>query len=445
MNSNKLTENIKDVLSEKIADRKIVAGVIGLGYVGLPLAVAIAKAGFRTLCFDVKKEKVDSVNKGCSYIGDVAGSDLNILVGKGMLSATTDFRALDKADFVVICVPTPLDARRQPDISYVESSVKSVAEYLRKGMMVVLESTTYPGTTEELVKPILESTGLKSGKDFYLGFSPERVDPGNAAYNTQNIPKVVGGHGADATELISSMYEAILDDKVFRVSSPAVAEMSKMLENSYRNVNIGLINEFAVFCNEIGIDIWEVIDAAKTKPFGFTPFYPGPGLGGHCIPVDPCYLNYKASAYNFRFSTIEASMEINDNMPGYCVKRIEEMLGRRFGKPLKGSRILILGVAYKPDIDDCRESPAPRIIDSLRAKGADIIFFDPYVSGFFYNGRTYGGERNLTAELMESVDMAVITAHSKVDYEFVRRHAKAVFDTRNALRNITDRSNIELL
>jgi len=265
-----------------------------------------------------------------------------------MISATTDFRALDKADFVVICVPTPLDARRQPDISYVESSVKSVAEYLRKGMMVVLESTTYPGTTEELVKPILESTGLKSGKDFYLGFSPERVDPGNAAYNTQNIPKVVGGHGADATELISSMYEAILDDKVFRVSSPAVAEMSKMLENSYRNVNIGLINEFAVFCNEIGIDIWEVIDAAKTKPFGFTPFYPGPGLGGHCIPVDPCYLNYKASAYNFRFSTIEASMEINDNMPVYCVKRIEEMLGRRFGKPLKGSRILILGVAYKP-------------------------------------------------------------------------------------------------
>ena len=257
---------------------------------------------------------------------------------------------------------------------------------------------------------------------------------------------MVGGHGADATELISSMYEAILDDKVFRVSSPAVAEMSKMLENSYRNVNIGLINEFAVFCNEIGIDIWEVIDAAKTKPFGFTPFYPGPGLGGHCIPVDPCYLNYKASAYNFRFSTIEASMEINDNMPVYCVKRIEEMLGRRFGKPLKGSRILILGVAYKPDIDDCRESPAPRIIDSLRAKGADIIFFDPYVSGFFYNGRTYGGERNLTAELMESVDMAVvITAHSKVDYEFVRRHAKAVFDTRNALRNITDRSNIELL
>ena len=330
MNSNKLTENIKDVLSEKIADRKIVAGVIGLGYVGLPLAVAIAKAGFRTLCFDVKKEKVDSVNKGCSYIGDVAGSDLNVLVGKGMLSATTDFRALDKADFVVICVPTPLDAHRQPDISYVESSVKSVAEYLRKGMMVVLESTTYPGTTEELVKPILESTGLKSGKDFYLGFSPERVDPGNAAYNTQNIPKVVGGLGADATELISSMYEAILDDKVFRVSSPAVAEMSKMLENSYRNVNIGLINEFAVFCNEIGIDIWEVIDAAKTKPFGFTPFYPGPGLGGHCIPVDPCYLNYKAGAYNFRFSTIEASMEINDNMPGYCVKRIEEILGRRF-------------------------------------------------------------------------------------------------------------------
>ena len=446
MDYTKQTDNIIEILSKKIADREIVAGVVGLGYVGLPLAVETAKAGFKTIGFDVKKEKVDSVNQGHSYIGGVADSDLKMLVEKDMFAATTDFGEIGKVDFIAICVPTPLDAHGQPDIGHVESSVKSIAEHLHKGMMVVLESTTYPGTTEELVKPILESSGLKCGEDFYLGFSSERVDPGNAIYKIKDIPKVVGGLGADASELISAMYESVLQSKVFRTSSPAVAEMAKMLENSYRNVNIGLINEFAIFCNEMGIDIWEVIEAAKTKPFGFAPFYPGPGLGGHCIPVDPCYLNYKASAYDFRLSMIEASLEVNDRMPEYCVKRIGDMLDRRFRKPLDGSRILILGVAYKQDIDDYRESPAIRMIDKLRTKGADIMFFDPYIPKFLHLGKVYEGERELTAELIRHADMVVITTpHSNMDYEFVRRHAKAIFDTKNATKDLADKSNIELL
>lgn len=445
MNYTKFSDNIIEILLKKIADRELVAGVIGLGYVGLPLAVEVAKAGFKTIGFDVKKEKVDSINKGHNYIGDVTDSDLKMLVENGTLVATTDFAEIGKVDFVAICVPTPLDVHRQPDISHVESSVKSIAQHLHKGMIVVLESTTYPGTTEELVKPILESSGLKCSEDFYLGFSPERVNPGSAIY-PPNMPKVVGGLGTDAGELISAMYEAVLENKVFRTSSPAVAEMAKMLENSYRNVNIGLINEFAIFCNKMGIDIWEVIEAAKTKPFGFTPFYPGPGVGGHCIPVDPCYLNYKAGAYDFRFSTIEASTKVNDRMPEYCVKRIGDMLNRRFRKPLNGSRILILGIAYKSDIDDCRESPAIHIIDKLRIEGADTIFFDPYVRKFLHCGKTYEGVKELTAELIQSVDMVVITtSHSNVDYEFVRCHAKAIFDTRNATKDLTDKNNIEML
>lgn len=445
MSYTEFNKTVRDTLLKKITDREIVAGVIGLGYVGLPLAVKMAKAGFKTIGFDIKKEKADSVSQGRNYIGDVADSDLKTLVENGMLAATTDFSEIDKVDFVAICVPTPLDAHRQPDISHVELSVKSIAEHLHKGMMVVLESTSYPGTTEELVKPILESSGLECGKDFYLGFSPERVNPGSAIY-PPNMQKVVGGIGTDAGELISAMYEAVLGNKVFRTSSPAVAEMAKMLENSYRNVNIGLINEFAIFCNKMGIDVWEVIEAAKTKSFGFAPFYPGPGVGGHCIPIDPCYLNHKASTYDCRFSTIEASTAINDRMPEYCVKRIGEMLSRRFRKSLDGSRILILGVAYKQDIDDCREAPAISIIDKLHAEGAKPAFFDPYVHRILHQGKVYEGERELTAELIQNADMVVITtSHSKMDYEFVQRHAKAVFDTRNATKDLADKSNIELL
>lgn len=437
---------MKEELLRKIADKEIVAGVVGLGYVGLPLAVEKAKAGFQTIGFDVQAEKVELVNQGHNYIGDVVDSDLAQLVEAGKLSATTDFSVIKDLDFVAICVPTPLDAHQQPDISYVESSAKSIAKYLHKGMMVVLESTTYPGTTEELIKPILESSGLKCGEDFYLGFSPERVDPGNAIYKTKNTPKVVGGLGKDASEVISAMYEAVLQNKVFRASSPAVAEMTKILENTYRNINIGLINELAILCNRMNINLWEVIEAAKTKPFGFTAFYPGPGLGGHCIPLDPYYLSWKAREYGFHTSMIEASMMVNDRMPEYCVSRVGDMLNRRFKKSLNGSKVLVLGVAYKQDIDDYRESPAIRVIENLQKEGADTVFYDPYIPKFREHGKIYEGEKELTAELVESADLVVITAsHSNVDYEFVQRHAKAVFDTKNVTKNLQDKSNIEVL
>lgn len=437
---------MKAELLKKIADRNIVAGVFGLGYVGLPLAVEKAKAGFRTIGFDVQQEKVDMVNNGVNYIGDVVDSDLATLVKDGMLTATTDFSKLKDVDFVAICVPTPLDAHQQPDISYVESSAKEIAKHIHPGMMVVLESTTYPGTTEELIKPILEESGLKCGEDFYLGFSPERVDPGNAVYKTKNTPKVVGGLGADASEVISEMYEAVLQNQVFRASSPAVAEMTKILENTYRNINIGLINELAILCHRMNINLWEVIEAAKTKPFGFTAFYPGPGLGGHCIPLDPYYLSWKAREYGFHTSMIEASMMVNDRMPEYCVARAADMLNRRFRKALNGSRILVLGVAYKQDIDDYRESPAIHVIDQLQKEGADVMFFDPYIPRFREHGKVYEGEKELTKELIESADLVVITAsHSNVDYDLVQRYAKGIFDTKNVTKNLADKSNIEVL
>lgn len=437
---------MKENLLQKIHNKTIVAGVVGLGYVGLPLAVEKAKAGFRTIGFDVQKEKVDLVNDGHNYIGDVVDSDLASLVAQGRLSATTDFSFIKDVDFVAICVPTPLDAHQQPDISYVESSARSIAKYLHKGMMVVLESTTYPGTTEELIKPILESSGLECGKDFYLGFSPERVDPGNLIYKTKNTPKVVGGLGQDASEVISAMYEAVLQSPVFRASSPAVAEMTKILENTYRNINIGLINELAILCHKMGIDLWEVIEAAKTKPFGFTPFYPGPGLGGHCIPLDPYYLSWKAREYGFHTSMIESSMMVNDRMPEYCVDRIADLLNRRFAKALKGSKILVLGVAYKQDIDDYRESPAIKVIDELRKEGAEVVFYDPFVQRYRYKGKWYEGESELTSELIEGADAVVITtAHSKVDYNFVQQHATVIFDTKNVTRGLAVRDNIEVL
>ena len=437
---------MKELLLQKIQDKSIIAGVVGLGYVGLPLAVEKAKAGFRTIGFDVQKEKVDMVNAGHNYIGDVVDTELAALVREGRLSATTDFAFIKDVDFVAICVPTPLDAHQQPDISYVESSARAIAEHLHPGMMVVLESTTYPGTTEELIKPILETSGLKCGEDFYLGFSPERVDPGNLIYKTKNTPKVVGGLGADASEVISAMYEAVLQGKVFRASSPAVAEMTKILENTYRNINIGLINELAILCHKMGINLWEVIEAAKTKPFGFTPFYPGPGLGGHCIPLDPYYLSWKAREYGFHTSMIESSMMINDRMPEYCVERIADMLNHRFAKALKGAEVLVLGVAYKQDIDDYRESPAIRVIEELRKEGARIRFFDPYVPRYRFKGAWYEGEGQLTASLVEEADIVVITtAHTTVDYAFVQRHAKAIFDTKNVTKSLQDRDNIEVL
>jgi UDP-N-acetyl-D-glucosamine dehydrogenase len=367
-------------------------------------------------------------------------------VENGALSATTDFSVIKNVNFIAICVPTPLDAHQQPDISYVESSAKEIARYLTKNSIVVLESTTYPGTTEELIMPILEKgSGLKCGEDFYLGFSPERVDPGNLIYKTKNTPKVVGAIGKDAQEVIAAVYGTILGDKVHVVSSPAVAEMTKILENTYRNINIGLINELAMLCHRMGIDLWEVIEAAKTKPFGFTPFYPGPGLGGHCIPLDPYYLSWKAREYGFHTSMIEASMMVNDRMPEYTVERCDTILNRH-QRPLNKAKVLVLGVAYKQDIDDYRESPALRVIEELQKKGAVVSFYDPYIPEYKYKGIVSKGETALTAGLLEQTDLVVVTAsHTNVDYDFVQKHARAIFDTKNAMKNIRERSNIEVL
>ncbi len=437
---------MKEKLLSLITEKKMVVGVIGLGYVGLPLAVEKAKAGFKTIGFDVQEEKVKLVNQGQNYIGDVVDSDLEQLVKSGTLSATSDFSFIKDVNFIAICVPTPLDIHQQPDISYLESSSKSIAKHLAKNTIVVLESTTYPGTTEELIKPILEKgSGLKCNEDFYLGFSPERVDPGNLIYKTKNTPKVVGAIGGDAREVIAAMYGAVLGDKVHTVSSPAIAEMTKILENTYRNINIGLINELAILCNRMNIDIWEVIEAAKTKPFGFTPFYPGPGLGGHCIPLDPYYLSWKAREYGFHTSMIEASMMINDRMPEYTVERCGKILNRH-RKSLNGAKILVLGVAYKQDIDDYRESPALRVIEELEKTGACVSFYDPYISEYKEHGKVHIGEKKLTADLLKKSDLVVVTAsHSNVDYEFVQQNAAAVFDTKNVMKDVKNKSNIEVL
>ena len=437
---------MKKKLLDKIAKKNIKVGVVGLGYVGLPLAVEKAKAGFRTIGFDIQSEKVKLVNEGQNYIGDVVDSDLKKLVDDGILSATTDFSFVKDVDFIAICVPTPLDKHQQPDISYVRESTKEIAKFLKQETMVVLESTTYPGTTEELIKPILENgSGLKCGTDFYLGFSPERVDPGNLIYKTKNTPKVVGGVGKDATEVIAAMYRSVLEGDVYEVSSPAIAEMEKILENTYRNINIGLVNELTMLCNKMGISMWEVVDAAKTKPYGFQAFYPGPGLGGHCIPLDPYYLSWKAREYGFHTSMIESSMMINDQMPEYCVERAGKILNNH-EKALKNSRVLVLGVAYKQDIEDYRESPAIRVIEELEKEQAKVDFFDPWVMQYRENGKVRDGLKEITPELIASYDLVMITtAHSNVDYKMVQGYAKAVFDTKNVMKNIQPRDNIEVL
>ena len=435
-----------NLLKEKIQNKTATLGVCGLGYVGLPLAVEKAKAGFHVVGFDIQKQKVDMVNAGENYIGDVVNEDLKAIVGSGNLRATTDFAKAASCDCVCIAVPTPLDKHQQPDISYVKSSTESLAPYLHKDMLIVLESTTYPGTTEELLKPILEkASGLKCGEDFYLAFSPERVDPGNLIYKTKNTPKVVGGCTPECTDVAAAMYEAVLEAPVFRASSPAVAEMEKILENTYRNVNIGLVNELAILCNRMNISIWEVIEAAKSKPYGFQAFYPGPGLGGHCIPLDPYYLSWKAREYGFHTSMIESSMMVNDKMPEYCVERAMHILNR-FRKAMNGAKVLVLGVAYKQDIDDYRESPAIRVIEELLKEGADVKYYDPWVKAFREGDLKMSSEEALTESLVSEADIVLVTAaHSNVDYEFVQKHAKAIFDTKNVMKNVADRENIEIL
>ncbi len=437
---------MKEQLLKKIDNKEITVGVVGLGYVGLPLAVEKAKAGFKTIGFDVQEEKVKLVNEGHNYIGDVVDSDLKALVESGMLQATTDFSFVKDVDFIAICVPTPLDAHQQPDISYVKSSTEEISKYLTKGTMVVLESTTYPGTTEELIKPILEEgSSLKCGEDFYLGFSPERVDPGNLIYKTKNTPKVVGAIGKDATEVIATMYRAVLEGDVYEVSSPAIAEMEKILENTYRNINIGLVNELTMLCNKLGISMWEVVDAAKTKPYGFQAFYPGPGLGGHCIPLDPYYLSWKAREYGFHTSMIESSMMINDQMPEYCVERASKILNRQ-AKAMNGAKVLVLGVAYKQDIDDYRESPALRVIEVLKREKANVDFYDPWIAEYKYKGEKHQGIKEINPVIIASYDLIMVTAaHTNVDYDMIQKNAVAIFDTKNVMKNIENRENIEVL
>ena len=434
-------------LKEKLSNKTAVLGVCGLGYVGLPLAVEKAKAGFTVIGFDIQESKVNMVNSGHNYIGDVVNEDLAAIVASGKLRATSDFSFVKDVDCICIAVPTPLDKHQQPDISYVKSSTESIAPYLHKGMLVVLESTTYPGTTEELIKPILENTsGLKCGKDFYLAFSPERVDPGNLIYKTKNTPKVVGGITPECTDIAATMYEAVLEAPVYRVSSPAVAEMEKILENTYRNINIGLVNELAQLCHRMGISIWEVIDAARTKPYGFQAFYPGPGLGGHCIPLDPYYLSWKAREYGFHTSMIEASMMINDKMPEYTVDRLADILNKQ-KKSLNGAKILQLGVAYKNDIDDYRESPALVVREIMNKNGCIVDYYDPWVSEYSFEGNKYSSLKEISPEIIKKYDAVIITAgHTqRVDYQMVVDKAIVIFDTKNVLKSIAVKNNIETL
>ncbi|KYH35147.1 UDP-N-acetyl-D-glucosamine 6-dehydrogenase [Clostridium tepidiprofundi DSM 19306] len=427
---------MKNILIDKINNKTAKLGVVGLGYVGLPLAVEKAKAGYEVIGFDVQDKKVDMVNEGHNYIGDVVDSELESLVKEGKLKATSDYSFVSEVDAVAICVPTPLDKFKQPDVSYVISSTKSVAEYLHKGMLIVLESTTYPGTTEEIVKPILEESGLKCGVDFFLAFSPERVDPGNKYYNTKNTPKVVGGCTKECTEVAAELYRNVLEGEVYPVSSPAVAEMEKILENTFRHINIGLANEMAILCKKMGIDIWEVIEAAKTKPYGFMAFYPGPGLGGHCIPLDPFYLTYKAREYDYHTRLIETAGEINDFMPEFVVDNAMKLLNNH-KKALNGSKVLLMGVAYKKDIDDMRESPTLKVIEHLERNGADIYYNDPYVSEFKHNGKQYKSVDY--REFIDKADIVIITTdHSCYDYEFVVNNAKILYDTRNATKDVKE-------
>lgn len=437
--------DVKKQMLAKIADKTAVIGIVGLGYVGLPLATEFAKSGYKTIGFDVQDTKVQSVNEGHNYIGDIVDDVFKAVVESGKLSATSDFSFIKDVDAVAICVPTPLDKYQQPDISYVKGSTESVAKYMHPGMLIVLESTTYPGTTEELLQPILEASGLKCQEDFYLAFSPERVDPGNKQYKTKNTPKVIGGVGKDSTEVAAELYRHVLEGGVHEVSSPAVAEMEKLLENTYRNINIGLANEMAIICNRMGINVWEVIDAAKTKPYGFQAFYPGPGLGGHCIPLDPFYLAWKAREFDYHTRLIETSGEINTAMPEYVVDRAMKVLNKN-KVAMNGAKVLVLGVAYKPDIDDYRESPALNVIDRLHEQGAVVTFYDPYVPEYKHKGAVHTGAKELTDAMLQEADIAIIcTDHACFDYDRIQKLSKEVFDTRNAMKNVADRSNIELL
>jgi UDP-N-acetyl-D-glucosamine dehydrogenase len=429
---------VKEQIISLIKEKRANVGVIGLGYVGLPLLVEFASSGFSAIGFEVDTNKADQINSGDSYIGDVPGSAVKQLVDKKLLSATTDFADLKDCDAIVICVPTPLRKTKEPDVSYILAAAEEIKKQLRRGQLIILESTTYPGTTNEVLLPMFEETGLKLDEDFLLAFSPERVDPGNPQFQTHNIPKVVGGVTEDSTEAAAYLYSQIVRE-VHAVSSARVAETAKLLENTFRAVNIGMANEMARLCYALNIDTWEVIRAAATKPFGFMPFYPGPGIGGHCIPLDPHYLSWKARQHGFDSRFIGLAEEVNSRMPEHVVQLVSDGLNEEC-KPMKGSRILLLGVAYKKDIDDVRESPALSIIDRLRAKGADVRYHDPFVKNIrFDDAHTEGsGEplesEQLTDETLSTADcIVIVTDHSGIDYKRVCQLTSLVVDTRNAL------------
>jgi UDP-N-acetyl-D-glucosamine dehydrogenase len=419
-------------LLERIRTKQAKVGVIGLGYVGLPLAVEFARHGFEVTGFDIDQQKAGAINAGRSYIPDVPEQDLGAAVTAGKLRATSDMSQLAQMDVIDIAVPTPLRKTKDPDLSYVVQAVEACAAALRRGQLVILESTTYPGTTEEVVQPMLEAKGLKVDVDFFLAFSPERVDPGNQQFNTRNIPKIVGGTGPASSEAASALYSSAVD-KVVAVSSTRVAEMVKLLENTFRAVNIGLVNEIALMSHRMDIDVWEVIDAAKTKPFGFMPFYPGPGLGGHCIPIDPYYLSWKARQNGFECRFIELAGHVNSSMPEYVVERVAEALNT-VKKPINGSRVLLVGVAYKKDVNDMRESPALDILELLARRGASISYSDPWVPQLKHDRHTLTS-MDLPDALAQKPDCAVIcTDHAKFDYGALVKSGTLVVDTRNALR-----------
>lgn len=422
---------------DKIENKTAVIGVVGLGYVGLPLAVEKALAGYKVIGFDIQEERCELVNKGVNYIGDVVDEDLSKIVKSGMLSATTDYARIADVDAVMICVPTPLDAHHQPDISYVESSSKDIAKYMKENTLVVLESTTYPGTTREVLVPIFEACGYELGEDFFLAFSPERVDPGNKHYNTKNTPKVVGGMTERCGSIAASLYRQVLKGEIHQVSSPEIAEMEKILENTYRNVNIALVNELAILCDKMNIDIWEVIDAAKTKPYGFQAFYPGPGLGGHCIPIDPFYLTWKAKEFDFHTKLIESAAQVNEYMPEYTATRMMRLLNKE-KKAMNGAKILLIGVAYKQDIDDLRESPALKVIEALEHEGAEILYHDKFIPKFDHKGKNYES-LELTETLLSDVDLVVITTkHSYLDYQWIVDNSSLLFDTKNGTEAVKE-------
>jgi len=430
------------ILKDKIQNKNATIAIIGMGYVGLPLAVEFARNGFHVIGIDVDKKKIASIKAGKSYIKDVSTKELKEVVDKKLLTATASYSVLKRVDAISICVPTPLRKTKDPDISYILSASKNIAKYLKSGQLVVLESTTYPGTTTEVIQPVLEESGLKVGADFFLAFSPERVDPGNKHYKTKNTPKVVGGVTKKCTKMAALLYSQTIDT-VIDVSSTQAAEMVKLLENTFRSVNIGLVNEIAIICDKLNLDVWEIINAAATKPFGFMPFYPGPGLGGHCIPIDPHYLSWKLKTLNYNAKFIELAGEINSSMPHFVIGKVVGALND-MKKSVSGSKILVLGVSYKRDIEDMRESPALDIINLLKGQGANVTYHDPFVPRLNDNLLKLKSV-SLTEKVLKSSDCTIIaTDHTNFDYKFIVQNSKTIIDTRNATKGIKSKKVIKL-